>query len=376
MLSVRYLSCLVASLLIGSASVSPAVSQELNPKQLAQLHEASVEACALVDLEAKIYREDNLIETWRWTSDGARRRYRTDVTFRKRGEGKFSDTYRESKTSGMRSLRGMPPNGNVSLTVVDQAGLVGEVRHDMRVNIHDRQQWFALQRFRLSAEDHERSLPELIAAAPSPIQVNQIEESGFIKLTIPHAGVVNEQGQVRFKESDVVVRLDPKRAYAAVEVDYRVREEPNKLLYRMLYQTGDDWYSEAGGYFPKQVTSTYFDDQGKAHPQHGLRMEFDMKSLNEPIAADAFDFQFPKNLLVQEISADSQPANMFLVGENGDFVKTFESVEELHEFVGKHFETGVATRHRNIIIAVNLFLIVVVLLIYLRWKRQRQTRHA
>ena len=278
----------------------------------------------------------------RWSRKGTLERIRTELHGRQRDEKgrpvNLADIFRDgSKTRILRNWDPADPQpitprhqGTVSAYVEDQTASVGD--HDPACSL--------LLAFPLGGSYPARhTLADLVRQAPKVHFLNRIPQDGgeLWQIRLDHPG---RDGQPAPAGSYVDVVLDPAANYLAQRltvhiasqqvVDFESRQRRTVSVdmiteIKRFHSCGD------GVFFPIESEYRFVRSD---HKSPTMVSTFSVKDLrvNEPLAADAFDFRFPEHAIVVHKPVNGVPKRQLWGGDNQP-IRTITSMKDLHPFV-------------------------------------------
>lgn len=318
-------------------------SGTLTPEMAALRHEAMVQAAQLVDLDAETCMSDSTVpfQKWRSTWDATRRRYRMHMP-NAQGDGLFFDQLFEG--GKVKQLKGRDPDKSVNIELGSPDRMVGVISEEAEAVFADKAQCYMMHRFRLLLNDKDQSLLQLLRTAPAPAtcEATVLGMRPVYKLAIPVVGMTDSKtGILSYQGSKLIVFLDPARNFAACRVDCEIAPDAglkSPAATQRIESIGD-WQEFDGAWFPLK-TRIIVEMSGKEASKHVV-FSVSIRSVNRPLPRDAFDFEFPENLLVGEVDASGKSRDaVHLIGSNGEIGRTFASRSELDEF-GKKLGIGI-----------------------------------
>ena len=176
------------------------------------------------------------------------------------------------------------------------------------------------------------------------ITVFSQEANGLIKIAW-------EMGESR--EAQLIVWLDSKRGHSPVRLELRVRMNPEDEWSAIKATSEATWEEVNGVWVPKTVVLVNHFNATKTY-----ELAFEWESVNEPVPAKLFTwhgFDLPSHTLI----LDNRLGTPIQLGHVGDFVAPVESAAE---------STG---RTRIAIVVATLSAAVILLMVFLRWRRGR-----
>jgi len=321
-----------------------------NAEDAIRLHGSSVKAIHSIDaiIRSRAYGASNDFavpiqkRVSHWSMQGSRQRLREQLTssvrpdqLQKQNNDTFYDILIEKGL--LRTLEGWDPDKRPDLTPVHNHGVSGTIEPyggHLPLTILDPllATNFA---FTLIGGDPSRSLEQIRQVTPKELTAEEKSVDGkrMIRLTIPYFNAHGEQ-----TKSFILIDLDPDHNYLARRVETIANEEAidggQPVSFRNVTTVVSFGSFHDGLFFPTRLENESYRGLS-AKPTHRIEFDVEVKAINGPLPADAFDFHFPKYTLVRTLPPINGKVKVELWGSDNRPLQEVTSNADLVEIAKK-----------------------------------------
>ncbi len=263
----------------------------------------------------------------------------------------YEDYFLDGKTA--RYLWDSDPKNNDKgeLSCQNQKGLHGEVRSEMPRMLADHERAPQLLRYRRwkiqspsgsVTNGPSLTLSEIINSDKWKVSLKGKETtSAGDNLWLVHAVYLPKDGKDTLAGSYMDIYVNADKNFLMQKVSSYATNVATKAGQRIgIYFTEEVKEFQNCGhgiYFPRRVEYRLIGTADQITSENGLYVTqvATKLSVNSPLPADTFDFRFPENMVVQQLSPENGPVRFLLWGPDNKPAKEFDTGREVNQYAEK-----------------------------------------